>query len=113
MARSSLPVANPTDDYTHLEVSVDYDKKYKGPYLFLSLVKVKDGMVSFVLFQNPTGRLALDPTWTRNNTKKLAAVREKVLADIKAGTGPAADLAREVTKSVGGLAAWQPALAAV
>jgi hypothetical protein len=92
--RLRIPVSNPTGDVTHLEISVFYQKagmnyaSYKrepgGIYVSVRPVKIADGMVSFVLF---SGTKRLLETAERLNRKRLAAVGERVEADVKMQLG--------------------------
>jgi hypothetical protein len=101
--RLRIPVPNPTEDVTHLEISVFYQKaamnyaSYKrepgGIYVSVTPVKIADGMVSFILF---SGTKRLLETAERLNRKRLAAVGERVEADVKLQIGSTWQLVQHV-----------------
>ena len=101
--RFRLPVSNPTEDVTHLEISVFYQKagmnyaSYKrepgGIYVSVTPVKIADGMVSFILF---SGTKRLLETAERLNRKRLAAVGQRVAADVKLQSGSTWELVQHV-----------------
>jgi hypothetical protein len=101
--RLRVPVSNPTEDVTHLEISVFYQKagmnyaSYKrepgGIYVSVTPVKVADGMVSFILF---SGTKRLLETAERLNRKRLAAVGERVEADVKMQLGSTWQLVQHI-----------------
>ena len=101
--RFRIPVSNPTEDVTHLEISVFYQKacmnyaSYKrepgGIYVSVTPVKIADGMVSFILF---SGTKRLLETAERLNRKRLAAVGERVEADVKMQIGSTWELVQHV-----------------
>ena len=101
--RLRIPVPNLTEDVTHLEISVFYQKagmnyaSYKrepgGIYVSVTPVKIADGMVSFVLF---SGTKRLLETAERLNRKRLAAVGERVEADAKMQLGSTWELVQRV-----------------
>jgi hypothetical protein len=106
--RLRLPVSNPTEDVTHLEISVFYQKagmnyaSYKrepgGIYVSATPVKIADGMVSFVLF---SGTKRLLETAERLNRERLSAVGERVEADVKLQLGSTWDLIQHVCAAQG------------
>jgi len=106
--RLRIPVSNPTEDMTHLEISVFYQKagmnyaSYKrepgGIYVSVTPVKIADGMVSFVLF---SGTKRLQETAERLNRKRLAAVGERVEADVKMQIGSTWELVQHVCAAQG------------
>ena len=101
--RIRLPISNPTEDVTHIEVTVFYQKcgfnygtgnrEPGGIYCAARPVKVADGMVSFVLF---SGTKRLLETAERLNRKRLAAVGERVEADVKLQLGSTWELVQHV-----------------
>jgi hypothetical protein len=106
--RVRVPVANPTEDVTHIEVSVFYQKggvnyasgnrEPGGIYCAVRPVKIADGMVSFILF---SGTKRLLETAERLNRKRLAAVGERVEADVKMQIGSTWELVRHVCTAQG------------
>jgi hypothetical protein len=106
--RLRIPVSNPTEDVTHLEISVFYEKagmnyaSYKrepgGIYVSVTPVKIAEGMVSFVLF---SGTKRLLETAERLNRKRLAAVGERVEADVKMQLGSTWELVQQVCTARG------------
>ena len=101
--RFRIPVSNPREDVTHLEISVFYQKagmnyaSYKrepgGIYVSVTPVKIADGMVSFILF---SGIKRLLETAERLNRKRLSAVGERVEADVKMQIGSTWELVQHV-----------------
>jgi hypothetical protein len=101
--RVRLPVSNPTENVTHLEISVFYQKSSTnyvsgnrepgGIYVSVTPVKIADGMVSFILF---SGTKRLLETAERLNRKRLAAVGERVEADVKMQIGSTWELVQHV-----------------
>src|SRR5215510_5759245 len=106
--RFRIPVSNPTEDVTHLEISVFYQKvgmnyaTYKrelgGIYVSVTPVKIADGMVSFILF---SGTKRLLETAERLNRKRLAAVGERVEADVKLQVGTTWEMVQHVCTAQG------------
>ena len=106
--RVRLPVQNPTEDVTHLEISVFYQKagmnyaSYKhepgGIYVSVTPVKIANGMVSFILF---SGTKRLLEAAERLNRKRLAAVGERVEADVKLQIGSTWELVQHVSTERG------------
>jgi hypothetical protein len=106
--RFRIPVSNPTEDVTHLEISVFYQKagmnyatynrEPGGIYVSATPVKIADGMVSFVLF---SGTKRLLETAERLNRKRLAAVGERIEADVKLQLGSTWELVQHVCAAQG------------
>ena len=106
--RVRIPVSNRTEDLTHLEISVfyqtagmnyaSYKRELGGIYVSVTPVKIADGMVSFILF---SGTKRLLETAERLNRKRLAAVGERVEADVRLQIGSTWELVQHVCAAQG------------
>jgi hypothetical protein len=84
--KASLPVKNPTEEVTHVEVSVSYDKggpnywsggtDRRGVYVIATPIRIRDRMVSFIIGR---GSKRLAEEMKRKNQKVI----DKVVADVQ------------------------------
>lgn len=82
-----FPLANPTDEYSHIEVEVFFsrgginyisgDRNPKGYALSFRGVMVKDGAVSFMMFTGWNRAFVLQPA-ERFNARTLAKLRAQL-----------------------------------
>lgn len=103
--KTYLPVENPTDQHTHVGLSVGYVKG-RGLVATLDLVKMeqRDGfqIVTFALFATPTARIVLED-WKRDNKMNAMRAFNATLEDINKQSGVVYEAAVNLAKDVGGL----------
>lgn len=80
-------------NHTLIRVSLDYDKKIKGPYVSFqtaAIEKYEDALIfRVVIFASPRRTLVMDRDWPRNNKKRMQEAADQLQDEITNKKGDA------------------------
>jgi hypothetical protein len=106
--KTRIPVENPTEECTRIEVKVDYylgganyfsgNVNRRGIWLYVSPIKVSDGAWSTIL---GSGSKKLLEELPRKNAKKLKAAGDMIDGQLKAATGIAWEIVQHACHAAG------------
>jgi hypothetical protein len=79
------------EKHDHVLISMAYDKRMKGPILYVQTGWFKDNCEGFIIFGSPRTTVNVESGWANNNKKKMTNVEASIEAQFENKSGPIYD----------------------